>query len=261
MSLGVGHQFTSEFGVNVDYVRQHMDNLYVQRNVNYTDASVTPTRRKLTASYGDIILWDDIGTSDFSAFLTQATWQRNKTRLNLAYTLGWYQGDFDLAALPNFTYNFLFNRQRTTGDERHRIVLSELSNLPFGFTFSSITTLASPRPFLSIDGRDVNKNVATGDDYIGGTTTSSGNRTTMPASSFANWYRMVDVRLARPLYTRGGKKVSVSGEVFNLFNWRNNLSYNGTFWNTTTNQESTTFGKMTGVYAARQGQVGMKVEW
>jgi hypothetical protein len=260
MSIGVGHQFTSEFGLNVDYVRQHMDNLYVQRNVNYTDASVTPTRRKLTASYGDIILWDDIGQSDFSAFLTQATWQHNKTRLNLAYTLGWYEGDFDLAALPNFTYNFLFDRQRTTGDERHRIVLSELSALPFGFSFSSITTVASPRPFLSIDGRDINKNVATGDDYIGGTTTSSGNRTTMPASSFANWYRTVDVRLARPLYTRAGKKVSVSGEVFNLFNWRNNLSYGSAQFDAT-GKPVPSFGNMTGVYSARQGQVGMKVEW
>jgi hypothetical protein len=261
MSLGVGHQFTNEFGLNIDYVRQHMDNLYVQRNVNYVDASVTPSRRKLTTAYGDIILWDDIGKSDYSAFLTQATWQRNATRVNLAYTLGWYQGDFDLAALPNFAYPFLFDRQRTTGDERHRIVLSEVSTIPFGFTLSSITTLASQRPFLSIDGRDINRDVTTGDDYIGGTLTTTGNRTTMPANSFANWYRTVDVRLARPVYTRGGKKFSVSAEVFNLFNWRNNLSYNGVFFNTTTNQPSTTFGNVNGVYSARQGQVGVRVDW
>ena len=173
MSLGVGHQFNNELGVNVDYVRQHMDNLYVQRNPNYLDKSVSPSRRKLTAAYGDIILWDDIGQSDYSAVLTQATWQRNRTRVNLAYTLGWYEGDFDTGGLPNYPYLFLFDRQRTSGDERHRIVLSEVSPIPFGFTLSSITTLASPRPYVTTDGRDINLDNVTGDDYIGGTTTSS----------------------------------------------------------------------------------------
>ena len=36
--------------------------------------------------------------------------------------------------------------------------------------FSSITTIASPRPFVTIDGRDINLDNITGDDYIGGTT-------------------------------------------------------------------------------------------
>ena len=43
-----------------------MDNLYVQRNPNYLDKTVTPNRRKLTPAYGDIVLWDDIGKSDYS---------------------------------------------------------------------------------------------------------------------------------------------------------------------------------------------------
>ena len=114
--------------------------------------SVTPNARKLTAKYGDIILWDDIGQSDFSAVLLQSTWQHKSTRVNLAYTLGWYQGDFDTAGLPNFAYPFLFNRQATTGDERHRIVLSDIIQVPLGFTVSSIATLASPRPFLTTVG-------------------------------------------------------------------------------------------------------------
>ena len=259
-SLGVGHQFTNELGLNVDYVRQHMDNLYVQRNPNYLDKTVTPNKRRLTAAYGDIVLWDDIGKSDYSAVLLQSTWQRNATRFNLAYTLGWYEGDFDLAGLPNFAYNFLFDRQRSSGDERHRIVLSEVSPLPFGFTFSSITTIASPRPYVATDGRDINLDNITGDDYIGGTVTTTGNRTVMPPNAWPNWYRTVDVRLARPLYTRSGKKVSVSAEAFNLFNWRNNLSY-GSIQYTATGAPQASFGKLAGVYSARQAQVGMRVDW
>ncbi len=260
MSLGLGHQLTSEFGFNVDYVRQHMDNLYVQRNPNYLDKSVTPAVRKLTPAYGDIVLWDDIGTSDYSAFLMSAVWQRNKTRVNLAYTLGWYQGDFDLAGLPNYAYPFLFNRQASTGDERHRVVLSEVTPIPFGFTLSSVTTIASPRPYVTIDGRDINLDNITGDDYLGGTPTTSGIRTTRPSNDWANWYRTVDLRLARPLYTSGGAKVSLSAEVFNLFNWNNVLSFGGTQY-TSAGAPVASFGVPTGSYQARQGQVGMRVEF
>jgi hypothetical protein len=165
-----------------------------------------------------------------------------------------------MAALPNYAYRFLFDRQRTTGDERHRIVLSEVSNIPFGFTLSSITTVASPRPFLAIDGRDINLDNITSDDYIGGTTTSTGSRTMMPSNTWKNWYRTIDLRLARPLYTRDGKKVSVSAEVFNLFNWKNNLSYGGTQF-TAAGVAVPSFGLPTGAYAARQAQFGMRLDW
>jgi len=260
MSLGVGHQVTPELGFNIDYVRQHMDNLYVQRNPNYLDRTVTPARRKLTAAFGDILIWDDIGQSDYSSVLVQATWQRGKARVNLGYTLGWYQGDFDTAALPNFAYLFLFNRQRTTGDERHRLTLSHIVPLPFGVTFSGVTTVASPRPFLSTDGRDINLNNILGDDFLGGTVTSTGNRTTMPANAFPNWYRTVDIRLARPLFDWNGKKVSLSAEAFNLFNWRNNLTY-GNIRYTSTGAEQATFGVPQSAYAARMGQIGMRFDW
>jgi hypothetical protein len=260
MSLGIGQQFTSEFGVNLDYVRQHMDNLYVQRNPNYLDKSVTPSARKLTSAYGDILLWDDIGQSDYSAFLLQATWQRNKTRVNLAYTLGWYQGTFDLGGLPNFALPFLFDRQSSSGDERNRVVLSEVSQTPFGFTFSSITTIASPRPFVSIDGRDINLDNVTGDDYIGGTPTSTGIRVTRPDNKWANWYRTVDLRLAHPIFESGSTKVGFTAEVFNVFNWNNTLSWGATKY-TAAGVPVASFGVPTGAYQARQAQVGMQLKF
>jgi hypothetical protein len=260
MSLGVGHQFTPEFGVNVDYVRQHLTNLYVQRNPNYTDKSVTPSARKLTSRFGDIVLWDDIGEAWYSAFLVSATFQRNQTRVNLAYTLGYYEGNFDTAALPNFALPMLFDRQRTTGDERHRAVLAVTTPLPWGFNFSTVTTVASPRPFTSVNGQDINLDNIFTDDYTGGTATTTGNRTVMPVNAFPNWYRTVDIRLGRPLYSVNGKKVSFTAEVFNLFNWYNKLSFGGTQF-TTTGAPVSTYGTPTGAYAARQAQVGMRVDW
>jgi hypothetical protein len=260
MSLGVGHQFTEQFGVNVDYVRQHLTNLYVGRNPNYTDKSKTPAARKLTSRFGDIVMYDDIGEAWYSAFLVSSTYQRNQTRINLAYTLAWYQGNFDTSGIPTVTLPFLFDRQRTTGDERHRLVLSAVSPIPFGFNVSTVATVASPRPFTSIDGRDINLDNVTGNDYTGGTVSKTGNRTVMPANAFPNYYRTVDVRLARPLYTVNGKKVSFSAEVFNLFNWFNKLSYGGTQF-TATGTAVASYGKATGAYAARQMQAGLRVDW
>jgi hypothetical protein len=259
-SFGVGHQFTNELGVNVDFVRQHLDNLYVQRSPNYTDRSVTPARRKLTPAYGDIILWDDIGEADFTAVLLQGTWQRRQTRFNLAYTLGEYEGNFDSVALPNYALPFLFDKQRTSGDERHRVVLSTVSPIPFGFMFSSVSTIASPRPYVTVDGRDINLDNITTDDFIGGTAASTGQRTTRPGNEWKNWYRTIDLRLARPLYNVNGKKLSVSAEVFNLFNWKNTLNYGGTQF-TAAGAPVPTFGQPVSAFAGRQAQVGMRVDW
>ncbi|MBC7893988.1 MAG: hypothetical protein H7066_01160, partial [Cytophagaceae bacterium] len=85
-------------------------------------------------------------------------------------------------------------------------------------------------------------------------------RTSRPADAWENWYRTVDLRLARALYERGGRKVSASAEVFNVFNWNNNLSYGGTQF-TAAGVAVPSFGIPTGAYAARQGQVGMRMEW
>ena len=89
---------------------------------------------------------------------------------------------------------------------------------------------------------------------------STGIRTTRPANEFKNWYRTVDLRIARPLLSHGTKKISLSAEVFNVFNWDNNLSYDPTQF-TAAGVARPTFGTANGAYAARQAQVGMKIDW
>ncbi|MDQ8173387.1 MAG: hypothetical protein P3B76_11955, partial [Gemmatimonadota bacterium] len=123
-----------------------------------------------------------------------------------------------------------------------------------------VTTIASPRPFASFDGRDINLDNILNDDFIGGTVSSTGIRTTMPANEWKNWYRTVDIRLARPILNWNGKKVSVSAEAFNLFNWKNNLSFGSNRY-TSTGAEQATFGVPTAAFAARMAQVGMRLDW
>jgi hypothetical protein len=66
--------------------------------------------------------------------------------------------------------------------------------------------------------------------------------------------------LARSIFNSNGKKISVTAEAFNVFNWNNNLTYGSTQFNSAGLPVST-FGNPTGAYGARQGQVGMRVDW
>ncbi len=250
-SLGVGHQLTDAFGLNIDYVHQDIRNLYVRLNANWFNR--TTNARVLSAAYGDIILWDDFGRAKFDGLVTQATYSRNGQRVNLAYTLGWYKSDFDGNLANVFPLRSSYQMQYTSGDERHRFVLSSINKLPLGVQLSSIATVASPRPFVAIIGRDENNDNVTFDDW------PNGERVQRPSNSWKNWYRTVDLRLQRALVQRGSQKITAMAEIFNLFNSENISAYGGQQFQGTT--PIPTFGQSTGAFAARQAQLGLKVEF
>ena len=170
------------------------------------------------------------------------------------YTLGFYDSEFDGNLAPVFPLRSSYDMQPTSGDERHRVVLSGLTRIPLGFQFSGIATLASPRPFPVTDGRDINNNVVTFDDF------PNGERTQRPAGKWKNWYRTVDVRLQRSLFVRGPQKLTVLAEVFNVFNTDNISTFGGQQFQAN-NNPIPTFSQPTGAFAARQAQVGLRVDW
>jgi hypothetical protein len=252
-SLGVGRQFTRTLGVNVDFIDQHMSDIYVRLNPNYFNT--TTKARQLTPKYGDISLWDDFGRATFRGVLTQTTYQNGPARVNLAYTLGWYRAEFDGNIANAFPFRSSYQMQPTSGDERHRVVLSETTPIPWRFTLSTITTLASPRPIAVTDGRDLNADNVFFDDFPNG-----GRRTIAESNSWKNWYRTVDVRLARPLFSSGGRKLSLSFEVFNLFNTNNVSSFGNRQFNAA-GSALTNYLLPNGAFAARQAQLGVRADF
>ena len=252
MSLGIGHQFNESFGLNVDYVRQDIRNLYARRNPNYFDRTLN--RRVLTTAYGDIILWDDFAKAKFNAVLTSATYNRGTSRLNVAYTLGFYESEFDGNIAAVFPFRSSYDMQATSGDERHRVVLSGLTTVPLGIQLSGIATIASPRPFAVTDGRDLNNNNVFFDDF------PNGERTQRPAGKWKHWYRTVDLRLQRSLFTRGAQKLTIIAEVFNVFN-TDNISTFGSQQFQASGAPIPSFGTATGAFAARQAQLGLRLDW
>ena len=253
-SVGIGQVLTEDLVLNLDYVDQLGRDLYVNYNAN----PVIPTTgaRKLNPNFGNITVWDDFGKARFRAFTAGLTWDRSANplrpmRASLAYTLGYYKAEFE--GLGGYADPSQFTMQATSGDERHRVVLSGIAPLPFGFQFSGIGIFASPHPFAVRDGRDLNNSGLTTDDW------PNGQRTAETSGGWDNMYKTIDFRLARN-FTIGTTRAQLSAEVFNLFNWVNWAGYNGTL-NDRNGNKLASFGLPNGALAPRQAQVGIRYDF
>ncbi|HEX9105870.1 MAG TPA: carboxypeptidase regulatory-like domain-containing protein [Longimicrobiales bacterium] len=251
MSIGVGQQLGAGVGLNIDYIHQNARNLYVSMSPNWLNTATG--HRNLTDRYGTITLYDDFGRARFDAVASNLTWTHGASLLNVAYTLSWMKSQFE--GLGGYNDQSFFIMQPTTGDERHRVVISGLTKLPYDFRFSAIGTFATPRPYVATLGQDLNHDNSFTDDFLNGV----GARVVRPATTWANMYRTVDFRLAKDV-TFGGRSISVSGELFNAFNWNN---YSGFFSREkdAAGNLIANYGSPSGVYAPRQGQVGIRYEF
>jgi hypothetical protein len=257
LSLGVGHQFTPDFSINADYVHQDVRHLYLRLNANYRQGA-TGTR-VLTANYGDIVLWDDFGRAKFDALVFSTSYRRERMLTNLSYTLGYYKADYDAVTAPAYAFRSSYNMQSISGDERHRVVLSEIANLPWGFELSGIATVASPRPFAAFLGQDVNVDNDFADDFLPDGD-PAGKRTVRPSNDWKNWYRNVDLRVAKSLFTTQGTTLRLTAEIFNVFNTDNIATFSGRQRDAAGNA-LTTYGQSNSAFGSRRGQVGLRAEF
>jgi hypothetical protein len=254
-SVGLGRRLTPHLALNLDYVRQDVRKLFAGLNLNWLDFSGGEARRALSQNHGDINVWDDFARARYRALLTQLKWQPGpELRLNLAYTLGAAQAEWDVANqfVPAAAKARYYVMQRISGDERHRVVASGSVPLPYRGRLSFVTTLASPRPYLALAGTDLNGNNFRFDDWI------DERRYRVPPGRWRNWYRVVDVRLAHDLPI-GGARVSATAEALNIFNTQNYSSFDGTL--NTGGGDNLRFGQPSGVFGTRQLQLGARLSF
>jgi hypothetical protein len=238
-SAGIGDQLTEHLALNLDYLHQRVTHAYVSVVTNLASGG----RRPITDRFGDITLWDDAGDARFRALLASLTYDRQPTRVSVAYTLGWAESEFGEFTVSDYPDPSAYSMQRSEGDERHRVVVSGSTSLPLGLDFSAITVVASPHPFFATIGTDANGNGSTTDDWPDGVRTDQRN-------GWQHWYRTVDLRLGKTLPAASGR-LHVTAEVFNALNWANHADYRGT-------QNSIDYGAPVGDYARRQGQIGVR---
>jgi hypothetical protein len=251
-SFGIGQELAPGLALNVDYIHQDARNLYVQIAENALNTETG--HRTISDSYGTITLYDDFGKAKFDAVTTSLVYDKPGLRTSLAYTLGWYKAQME--GLGGYVNSTFFLMQPTTGDERHRVVLSGVGDLPYGFKLSGVATFATPRPYVATVGQDLNNDNSFTDDFVNG----KGDRTLRPSTTWKNMYRTVDLRLTKSFSMGGDRAFSVSAEAFNIFNWDN---YSGFFGRAAdaSGTPFTNFGTPNGVYAPRQAQLGVRYDF
>ena len=203
-------------------------------------------QRPLTSRYGNITLWGSFGDAKFRGVLTSLTFDRGPTRLSAAYTLGWAESEFGAVSTSDYPDSASYSMQRSDGDERHRLVLSGLTDLSFGLQLSVIAVAASPRPFPAIVGTDVNHNSILQDDWPDGIRT-------WRRDGWDHWYRTIDVRLGKSFSLPRGRLL-LTADVFNLCNWANHSEYRA-------RQNLPDFAEPIGDYLRRQAQVGVRYQF
>jgi hypothetical protein len=243
-SVGVGRRMTDRVALNVDYVHQRLSHLPVTVRANVVN---TVTRKRpLTNRYGDLVLWGDFGAARYGGVLSSLTYDHANTRLSVAYTLSWSESRFGTSSTPDYPDSASYTMQASEADERHRVVLSGLTDLPRHFELAVITIAASPHPYPIVEGTDVNHDGVLTDDFPDGMRTAR-------RDGFENWYRTIDLRLGRR-FSLARTSLVVTAEVFNVANWANHSEYQGT-------RSLLGYGSAVGDYARRQGQLGMRVEF
>ncbi|HUD93849.1 TonB-dependent receptor [Sphingobium sp.] len=129
--------------------------------------------------------------------------------LNLAYTMAFskergYSFNFDFPRVEEQPY------RPNAGNERHRVVLSGMVDLPWGIQASSLMQWGSGQPYLVTDqsaGEGVNQIIA--------------------STGKTKDFRQVDLRLTKTVALGGGKEIQLIAEAFNIFNRANFGGYDG----------------------------------
>jgi hypothetical protein len=120
-------------------------------------------------------------------------------------------------------------------------------------------SLASPRPYSAFIGQDLNQDNDVTDDFFP-SGAPDGERTIHPGNDWKYWYRNVDLRVGKSLFTAQGTTVRLTAEMFNVFNTDNVAGFGGRQRNAA-GAALSNFGQPTGAFGARRGQVGARFEF
>jgi outer membrane receptor protein involved in Fe transport len=121
--------------------------------------------------------------------------------VGLAYT---YAHSRERGSSFNFDYPFIGGQDYVpnAGNEKHRVVVNGIADLPWGFRISGLATYSSGLPYNIIDAT---AGFQPGNIQLG-------------YFRHAPSYLQVDLRLQKTFHVFGGSEFVLSAEVFNLFN-------------------------------------------
>jgi carboxypeptidase family protein/TonB-dependent receptor-like protein len=241
--LGYSHELAPNTVLSADYTRATGLNDFKEVQINTFKNGVRRLAPDLARVYGDpnligpLQIQSTIGRSRYDELAVQFQRRLPRATLQVNYVLsGAYAYGGEIAQSAYFVpasqdADDIFAPGEwgpTRNDERHRVVVYGVIDLPLGLQVSPVFQVATPRPYNLIAGADLNAD---------GQTTTGFDRYVDPAtgqqvsvnSQRGDPFVLLDARVTK-FFTVGqeNRKLGVFVEFFNLFNTANHGSaYNG----------------------------------
>jgi len=241
-SIGVNQRITSKISGSMNLVLKNMHDGFASYNFNpFIDGGQT---RRVTDEYGDIFLADDVWSSSYRAMLMT---------VRRVFSDGWmFQFNYTLARVTTELQRPLeegvFENVDASTDERHRLLFTGIYTLPWDIRVSGIFTLASPTPRNAVTGTDDNMDGDPANDFL------DGQPFNWRPSGFENWYRSLDMNLAKTFRLGSGNAIELRVDAFNLLNFDN-------FSDFQVSATAPTFGEPVAAFNPRRIQFGVRYEF
>ena len=224
-------------------------------------------------TFGRVLMHESTGNRTYHGLILGAERRfAERWRFTAAYTLSKSMADSEArnsTTLPTDQYNLRADWGPSDTDVRHNFVGTAQVTLPFDVQLSGILQLHSPFPFNVVSGRDTNNDSRSGDrpDPVAnvsyptngiltyGTFSIPVNRPgTLGRNAFRGPdFRSLDARISKAI-PFGKRRVELLAEAFNLTNYVNFISYNGSI-------QSRFFGLPQSALNPRQIELGTRIDF
>jgi hypothetical protein len=250
-SVGFSHQISADFAIDVNYVHtetRHLGKYDAFNRYHYATDSYTLSNDYPVVIYGARF----VGRGYYNGLYVSLRKRFSENfELRVNYTLSGGNGSVNYRGTDGWGNTCIVEGQPNGSqefgpvdtDERHRLFLSGIAQLPFGFQFSTMVRWNTPRPYNITTGLDDND-----DDYWNDVPASIGHR--MGGRGTDNFFQM-DFRLSRFFRIADSMNFELIFEVYNAFNTVNLTGYTG-------NMLSPNFGLPTDAMMPREAQLGIR---
>jgi hypothetical protein len=139
----------------------------------------------------------------------------------LAYTLSKAEAEGgDLFSFPQVTAGPLNKRHPLADDRRHQFVFNWITDVPwaFGLQFSGLAQLSSGTPIHKLQ-------------FVPLPNPPGGNERVLVGYARSDWFKNVDIRLAKNFLNFNGQEAAVTASLFNAFNTNNYGCFDETYAN------------------------------
>jgi hypothetical protein len=268
---GYSRQIARDFSIHLDGVFTHTLRDFRTFDVNYPDAAGV----RLIAGWARILYRAPVSQYKYKAIYVRAEKRFAKRyQFLMSYTLASNRDDAPQAQVVN-PANYQADWGPSSIDRRHTLVASGFVVLPWRFTVGAIWQVRTSIPFSALSNTLDADGVR---QYVPGTTRNQGNRdldlakvnayrATLNLPPFdapqidSSRFNSVDIKVARPVYVRGERRVDAIAQVFNLFGVTNLAASSGqvSSGGNTTNATSPNFGKILGALNLQQAELAVRI--